>query len=566
MLVHLHVKNLALIDEVEVDFIKGLNILTGETGAGKSIIIDSINSALGAKTSKEIIRTGCEYALIELLFIIEDISVIQVIKDLDIPIDENNEILITRRINLNGRSVFKINGESATALMVKNIASYLMDIHGQHEHQSLLHKNKHIEILDQFCGKQLNEKKTNLSQLYKAYTYIKNQLQEQSLSQEQKQREISFLEFEINEIETAQLKDNEDKAITDQYNKLSNAKEIVEVLNEVYELTGLDTHSNMSASNFIGKGSQLLGQIKKYDPILLSVKEQLENVDNLLNDVNREIVNYIEEMTFDEQEFVQLEERLNTINHLKSKYGDSISDIISYKTAAESKLEKLLDYEAYKNKLEQELANKEKIIQSICNEITQIRLKQSQKVAKDIKKALIDLNFIDVQFEVTIRQLENFNKNGWDDVEFMISTNPGEDIKPLSKVASGGELSRIMLAIKSILASADAIESLIFDEIDVGISGRTAQKVSEKLAVISKDHQVICITHLPQIAAMAEKHFLIEKRTDKKKTNTSIIPLKENEVIHELARLVSGVEITDTVLNSAKEMKQMASQVKAKLT
>ncbi|TCT16930.1 DNA replication and repair protein RecN [Natranaerovirga pectinivora] len=562
MLVYLHVKNLALIDEVEVDFNQGLNILTGETGAGKSIIIDSINSALGAKTSKDIIRTGCDYALIELLFTIEDPHTIERIKSYDIPIDDNNEVLITRKINTNGRSVHKINGQSATALMIKNIASYLIDIHGQHEHQSLLNKSKHLEILDQFCGEELEENKRILQDLYKKYINQKKKLQEQAMDEDKRQREISFLEFEINEIETARLQQGEDEEVNKVYKLLSNSREITEVLNKVYDFTGSGVDLEVSVSNSIGKAIKLLSHIDKMDDGLTSIKDQFINVENLLNDINREILHFIDNITVDEEELFKAEERMNCINALKSKYGNSISDILKYLDESKEKHFELQNYEILKNQLEEALKKTEHTINEVCENITKIRLQKSKEIAKEIKKSLVDLNFLDVQFEITIKRMAQFTKNGWDDVEFMISTNPGESIKPLGKVASGGELSRIMLAIKSILANTDEIGTLIFDEIDVGISGRTAQKVSEKLALIARHHQVICITHLPQIAAMADKHFVIEKSTANNKTNTTIYPLKDENIYNEIARLISGVEVTDLVLHSAKEMKELANKVK----
>lgn len=562
MLVHLHVQNLALIDEVEVDFGSHLNILTGETGAGKSIIIDSINSALGAKTSRDIIRKGCDYALIELLFHITDTKVIKIIQSFDIPMDEAGELLITRKISDNGRSIYKINGQSATALMIKEIANYLIDIHGQHEHQSLLHKSKHLEILDQFCGEQIEEFKYKLNEVYVQYNKMQQKLKEGSMDSEQRGREISFLEFECNEIATANLEKDEDISLGQRYKILSNTRQITNVLSQAYELTGNFTQDKMSATDAVGKATKLIKQIDGFDPNILSIKEQFENIDALLNDVNRELVSYMDSLVFDDAELSKVEERLNLINSLKSKYGHSIEDILNYYDKNQLKLEELKNYETYQENLIAEIKALEKEMTIYCESMTRIREMKSYEIAKKIREALIDLNFLDVQFEIVRRPLNGFTKLGWDDIEFMISTNPGESVKPLSKVASGGELSRIMLAIKSILASSDKIESLIFDEIDVGISGRTAQKVSEKMAVIANHHQVICITHLPQIAAMADHHFLIEKSTDYQTTNTNIRSLKNNEMVEEIARLLSGVEITDSVLHSAKEMKDLANEVK----
>lgn len=561
MLVHLHVKNLALIDEVEVDFVQHLNILTGETGAGKSIIIDSINSALGAKTSKDIIRSGCDYALIELLFYNNDKNVISFLREQDIPI-ENGELLISRKINSNGRSIYKINGQSATASMIKKISSFLIDIHGQHEHQSLLNKNKHLEILDQFCGKKILTLKEQLKTSYDEYINIKNKLDEQELNSEQRQREISFIEFECNEIESARLQDKEDVELDNRFKLLSNSREVTDILSKVYSLIGNEDNGQIAASDAIGKSAKLLREIDDFDSKITNIKEQLNTIDELINDINREIISYIDEIMFDEEEFFEIENRLNLINTLKSKYGNSLKEIEEYYNESKTKLEELINYEEYRDNLIKDLNNLEGKIKNICEKITTIRKEKGQEISKKIKEALVDLNFLDVQFDISVKKLNSFSKNGWDDVEFLISTNPGESLKPLSKIASGGELSRIMLAIKSILASSDEIETLIFDEIDVGISGRTAQKVSEKLATISKHHQVICITHLPQIASMADEHFIIEKLANYNKTNTYIKPLKEENIVKEIARLIGGVEITESILHSAKEMKLMANKLK----
>ena len=559
MLVHLHVKNLALIDEIDVEFSERLNILTGETGAGKSIIIDSINSALGAKVSKDIIRTGSEYALVELLFNIDNEKVVQYVKEMDIPIDDNRELLISRKINNQGRSIQKINGKNVTISMLKEIANYLLDIHGQHEHQSLLHKKNHLIILDEFCGEQLKGLKSDLVDLLNEYHKIVEQVNDLNNGYENRQREIDFLKYELNEIETANLKINEDEELNIKYKKMSHAKQITESISTVYSIIN---SNNNSVTDNISKSIKMLRQVEKYDNNICNFNEQLETVDQLINDLCREINIYIEDIIYDDSIFNEIDSRLNQINILKSKYGNSIEDILNYYEQGQIKLEQLENSNEYKKTLSKKIDDLQIKLSIICEKISDIRKVKSKEVALKIISALIDLNFLDVKFDISIKQTNSFTNNGWDDVEFMISTNPGESLKPLSKVASGGELSRIMLAIKSVLASTDEIETLIFDEIDVGISRRTSQKVAEKLAVISRSHQVICITHLPQIAAMADSHYVIEKTTDYNSTVTKINKLNENDIINEIARLISGVEVTDLVINSASEMKKLANKVK----
>jgi DNA repair protein RecN (Recombination protein N) len=561
MLLNLHVKNLALIDEIEVTFDNNLNILTGETGTGKSIIIDSISIALGGKMNKDIVRSGAEYGLVELLFSISNQITIARIKEMGYPVDDG-EVLISRKI-MNGKSVCRLNGESITATNLKILSEYLIDLHGQHEHQSLLNKSKHLEILDEFCGEALKDPIKELRSTYDTLNEYKKKLLDLDIDEEKRNREISFIEYEISEIEDAKLKKDEDIEITSRYKLMSNSKTITSAINNAYDLTSDSGNSNLlGASNLIGKAIKFIKNVEAFDSKISELVEEIENVDTLLNDFNREVLDYVNDMTFDEEVFNEVEERFDIINNLKNKYGNSIEDIINYCILQKDRLEILLNSEEYLEEIKTTINTLENKVREICESITKIRLSKSKIIAEQIKNALVELNFLDVQFEICMKPTDKPTRNGNDDVEFLISTNPGEEVKPLQRVASGGELSRIMLAIKSVLAENDNIETLIFDEIDVGISGRTAQKVSERLAVIAKNHQVICITHLPQIAAMADEHYLIEKITNKAKTYTNIKRLDDNSSIMELARLLGGVEITDTAIQNANEMKIMAQKKK----
>ena len=559
MLVSLHVKNLALIDETEVFFGEGLNILSGETGAGKSIIIGSVNLALGAKADKDMIRAGAEYALIELIFQIDE-ETKEKILSMELPVEEDNTLLIQRKIQ-SSRSICKVNGETVTAKQVKELAELLIDIHGQHEHQSLLHKKKHLEILDEYAGERLVKIKEKLKKDFKEYEAFRKELEESSLDEETRRREMSLAEFEATEIAEARLSIGEDEELEKDYRKMVNAQKIVEALSIAYGCCGSE---EQGAANQIGRAiREIRTAASSYDEELEPIQAMLDDIDSMLNDVNHSMSRMMDSMEFDEQQFMQTEERLNMLNHLKSKYGKTLEDVISYGEKVQEKFEKLSDYELYKEKLEMQLKEaKEKVLKD-CEEISSLRMKNASVLAKQMKDALVDLNFLDVQFEIQVRpDEENIHGNGFDEVEFMISTNPGESIKPLGMVASGGELSRIMLALKTVLANKDKTDTLIFDEIDTGISGKTAWKVSEKLGILGKEHQVICITHLPQIAAMADNHFLIEKITDQEKTATSIREVREEESIRELARLLGSENITETALSNARELKEMAANTK----
>lgn len=553
MLRSLHVKNLALIDEAEVEFGEGLNILSGETGAGKSIIIGSINLALGGKVQKEMLRENADAALVELIFEVKEENIKAALAAIDVSV-EDDMLIMSRKIT-GGRSVARINGETVPASKVKEAAALLIDIHGQHEHQSLLSKKKHLEILDDYAKAELQLPKETLKKDYRTYRAIEEELQQNSMDEEQRLRELSFLEYEWQEIDEAALAAGEDEALESEYKKFANGKKIVEALSHAYEYTkgGAD-----GASDLISRSLRELSAVSDFDRTVQGFSEELLEIDNLLSDFNREISDYLQEADFDEEHFFETEKRLDLINHLKSKYGDSVEQILEGQKKREEKIEQLKDHDAYVAKLRAEQKKAQEVFQADCTKVSKIRKKYAKKLTEEVQKALIDLNFLDVRFTMEFKEAENPNANGIDDAEFLISTNPGEPLKPLSKVASGGELSRIMLAMKAVLAKNDSIGTLIFDEIDAGISGRTAQMVSEKMNVIGKSHQVICITHLPQIAAMADVHFLIEKSVVGENTVSRIRPLEKEESVAELARMIGGVAITDTVLKSAREMKELA--------
>lgn len=552
MLQNLHVKNLALIKETEVEFKEGLNILSGETGAGKSIIIGSINLALGEKVQKEMLRDSAESALVELIFSVEDEATRNALGALEIEM-EDDTVILSRKIT-GGRAIGRINGEAVSASKMREVAALLIDIHGQHEHQSLLSKRKHLEILDLFAREELSGYKEKLSACFREYRKLLEELEHSDSDTEERARELSFLEFEVNEIEDANLSVGEDETLEEQFRKYSNGKKILDAISAAYAATSEDDES---ASERVSRALRELGSVSQYDKRVEEIEQQLIEIDNLLSDFNREAAAYLSEEEFDDETYYEIEKRLDLINHLKSKYGNSIEDILKAYEDKCKRVAVLKDYDEYLNQLLNKINKKKKELREISDQVSEIRKDQSVKLTDAIKNALMDLNFLEVRFTMEFRDID-FTENGTDEVEFMISTNPGEPLKPLGKVASGGELSRIMLAIKTVLAENDHIETLIFDEIDSGISGRTAQMVSEKMNELGRSHQIICITHLPQIAAMADEHFLIEKSVENETTVSRIHELSEEESVQELARMLGGVEITDTVLENAREMKKMA--------
>lgn len=556
MLLNLHVKNLAIIDEIEVEFSEGLNVLTGETGAGKSIIIGSINIALGGKVSKDIIRTGTEFALVELTFLAEDREQINSLEKLGITLEED-VVVISRKIT-KCRTINRVNGETVSVSMLKSIADILIDIHGQNEQQSLLYKNKHMEIVDRYAAEKMCGRDMEFSEMYRQYKDMLVKYSEKEMSEEERLREVSFIRYELEQIEQAHLVKGEEEKLQERYRYLSNANEIKSGINEVYSLVEDSYGDSQSVSQMLGRSSHILAKISGYDERLKELARQIADIDELIMDFNRDLQEYASDMDENGEEFAEVETRLDLVRTIKSKYGATTELVENYAKDLENKLEKYEAYEEYRANLEKKIEIYKIKLEKLGESISKIRKKCSAELEKRITDALIDLNFLQVKFEIAVRELDEFSSKGKDEVEFMISTNPGEDLKPIGQAASGGELSRIMLAIKAVLAEHDSIGTLIFDEIDVGISGRTAQKVAEKMAFIGHSHQVICISHLAQIAAMADHNYLIEKNNLLNKTSTVIRQLEGDEIVEEIARILGGAKITDAVLESAREMKQLA--------
>ena len=559
MLTHLHVKNLALIREAEIDFTEGLNILTGETGAGKSIVIGSVSLALGGRVAKDMVRPGADYGLAELVFLVNRKKQREKLLELGIT-PEDDTVIISRKI-LEGRSINKINGETVTLSQLKEAAALLIDIHGQHEHQSLLQKKKHLEILDEFAKEELEPVKEKLAAAYREWKDLKKTLSEAQMDEESRLREISLLEFETDEIEKAELTEGEDEELERRYRRMTNGRRLLEAAGNAYALTGYEEETG--AGTAVGRAvRELQSVLSLEDEELSALASQLSDVDGLLNDFNRELSDYLTSLEFDEREFAETEERLNQLNYLKSRYGHTIGEILAYQQKQQERLAALQDYDRYLQELEERLGQAERELGELCERASEIRKRFAEVLCGKIREHLQDLNFLNVEFEMSFEELPEYTAQGRDSAEFLISTNPGEPLRPLMKIASGGELTRIMLAIKTVLADRDEIDAVIFDEIDVGISGRTAQKVSEKMMLIGRTRQVICITHLAQIAAMADSHYRIEKTVEDGGTRTQIRRLDERESVEELARILGGAEITDAVLQNAGEMRTLAQEKK----
>ena len=552
MLLELHVKNLALIEKADVEFGEGLNILTGETGAGKSIIIGSVTMALGGKAPKGSIRPGADYAYIELVFSVAGEEKRKALRELDVEPTEDGLVIISRKLT-SARSISRINDETVTMARLSQITGLLLDIHGQHEHQSLLYKSKHLEILDAYVKAATQPVKQTIADRYRIYRSLEEKLRGFDLDAESRIREADFLRFEIEEIETSALKEGEEEELTSVYRRYSHSRRIAECLGAAYEAVEGD---------WLARALKEVEQASEYDESLGGVRDQLYDADSILRDAGREMSSYLDSMEMDEETFRKTEERLDLIHNLQAKYGPPVEAIFQKLEQKKKRLGELEDYDAHKKRMEQELEECRNGLEKLCTQLTGIRKKASRTLVKKIRQGLVDLNFLDVEFDMEFEKLDHFTPSGWDGAQFLISTNPGQPMRPLKDVASGGELSRIMLAIKTVLADSDDIPTLIFDEIDTGISGRTAQKVSEKLMLIARSHQVICITHLPQIAAMADSHFEIAKSASQGRTITTIRLLDRQASVEELARLLGGARITEAVLKNAGEMKELADRTK----
>lgn len=560
MLEKLYIKNVALIEELEVEFTKGLNILTGETGAGKSIIIDSINFVVGEKADRDFIHSGKDMAEVSAFITIENDDVLAELRNKDIEIADDNSLLVVRTINSDGKTACKINGKTVTLGMLKEVSEQIIDVHGQYEHQSLLNPGKHLLLLDRLCGNNIADNLEKLKERYKSYKAICKSMDEINGDDSDREAKIDLYKFQIDEIKMAELKPNEEEELAARKALISSGVKLKDFANNALEV--LYRSENGSASDKIAEAVSDLNNIVQLDSNAAEMYEELEGLSAQLESIVSKIRHYADSVDSDPRLLDDIELRLQLIYDMKRKYGNSIAEIENYAKEAKEKLEFIQNSEEMIMEYTIRKEADERIINKLCEEISSVREEFAVMIGKDIEDVLYDLGMINAVFKIDVEKKPSFDAMGLDKVEFMISANLGEEPKPLAKIASGGEMSRVMLALKVILAKVDTIDTFIFDEIDAGISGRTAQRVAEKMALIAKDHQILCITHLPQIAAMADTHYFIEKNTLDNSTHIDVTRLIGDTVTVELARLIGGAKITDATMKAAEEMKQMADKLK----
>lgn len=557
MLEYLHVKNLALLEECELEFNKGLNVLTGETGAGKSVLLGSVNLALGAHGDKDLIRTGCEEAFVELGFSV-DKEIRSLLSEMEISCDDDT-VYISRKFTAT-KNVFKINGETVTAKQVKKLAGGLIDIHGQHEHQSLLSTDRQLNMLDAYGGEEIIKLLKKTKEAAEEYSELLKALKEAESQNQDRSREISLLQYEVDTITNASLKPSEDEELEAEYKRMQASEKLLSLTKETLDYVSSDQGENVGS--LLSRAISNMRRVSSIDEAASELENKLIVAEEYIGDFTLELSRYMDKLDFSEEEFSKVEERLNIINSLKSRFGRTIEDILAYCEEKTKELDRLTNFEDYLSGLRVKLEQARCEYDKQASLLTKARLTASKDFSDRLSKELVSLSFNNAQFEARVTTEDVVSSKGMDSIEFMISTNLGEPLKPMKNVASGGELSRIMLAIKTILASKDEIDALIFDEIDTGISGRTAWGVAEKLAGLSKEHQVILITHLAQIAAMGDVHYAISKHEENQKTYTTIDRLDEEGSVMELARLLGSDEPGEATLINAKELKAKANEYK----
>lgn len=559
MLKELSIKNFAIIEEVSVSFTDGLTVLTGETGAGKSIIIDAVHLLAGGRGSQEFIRHGAKKAELEGLFFIQNPQhpVFQKLQEVGIEVDDDS-VILRRDINDHGKSVCRVNGKLVTIAILREIGGSLIDIHGQHESQELMDERFHISLLDQFAGSKLHRAKESYNGLYQTYIKLKKELASVSDNEQQIAQRIDLYQYQINEIDSIQLIENEDEDLQLERKKFQNFHKTFERISAAYEAL----NGESKGLDWIGNAMSELEDIASFDE---TYKEQAELVSNSfysLQEMSYQLKNVMDESEFDEERLNVIEERLAAIQSLKRKYGNSIEEILLYRQKIGDELDGLVNRDERIQQRQKALDRVEKDLEVESKELTLIRKKAAKQLSEAIVIQLRELFMEKATFEVVFKTLNMFDKNGKDDVSFYMSTNVGEPAKPISKIASGGELSRMMLALKGIFSKHQGITSIIFDEVDTGVSGRVAQAIAEKIANISRSSQVLCITHLPQVAAMADQQLLIEKQVMGERTMTKLTEVTGKDRVQELSRMMSGAEITSLTLDHATELLSIAEQRK----
>lgn len=556
VLENLHIKNAALIAECDLQFTPGLNILTGETGAGKSMILGSLQFALGGRVSRDFLRKDEKVATVEALFSTEEGQLDAFLQQHGIESEEDGTLLIRRTLYDTGKSVCRINGGTVTLGILREIAEELMDVYGQHEHQSLLNPAKHIHLLDRFCMDELSKVLEEYHVHYEARKNIEKQLHSLLGDEGQRAQRIDILQFQIEEIIGAKLQKDEENQLLEQKKRLSGMEKLMRFTEEGVAMLYDGAEGTPSVCDYMGQILHRLHEAVELDCSLVPIMENLDSAYAQLEDAAREWKKYGSELEADSDALEETEERLQTIYHLKRKYGGSIEEVLTFCEKAQEELDFLLHSEEKAIELEKQKKVTEHAMVETAKALTAIRKKKAREVEKQVEAALHDMQMEQARFHILVEEKESFGTDGRDKVEFLISANAGEDLKPLSKIASGGEMSRVMLALKSVLVDADEIGTFVFDEIDTGVSGKTARKVGEKMHLLGQKRQILCITHLPQIAAMADHHFRIEKQTIAGRTETKVYPLDMEASCMEIARLMGGDEITEAVLAAAKELRE----------
>ena len=554
MLEHLHIKNVALIKESEISFGEGLNILTGETGAGKSMVIDSLQFALGGRAGKDFLRHGEKQASVEALFAVQSASLQEKLEENGVEPEEDGSVLITRTLSETGKSVCRVNGTTVTVSMLKEIAEDLIDIYGQHEHQSLLNPSKHIRLLDRFCGAGFGDAMEEYKASFQALKEIDKQLDALMGDESRREQRMDILSFQKDEIEGAALKAGEEEELLEQKKRLGSMEKLMRLTGESISLLYDGSDRMPSACDQLGDALAKLQEAAEIDNTLTSFADALADAYAAVEDTARELKREADKQENDPATLEEIEERLQVIYKLKRKYGGTVEAVLAFY----DKVAEELDFLANSNEKVTELLNaKEKEqakLKAYAETLTARRKDTAEQVAEQIETALRDMEMKDARFHIQIDEKADWTADGKDKVEFLISANAGENLKPLAKIASGGEMSRVMLALKTVLVDADDIGTFIFDEIDTGVSGRTARKVGEKMRFLGGKRQILCITHLPQIAAMADSHFLIEKESNGAETTTKVTPLTEEGSVGEVARLMGGSDVTENTLAAAREL------------
>lgn len=563
MLREISIRQFAIIEQVHITFDQGFHVLTGETGAGKSILIDALGLIVGGRGSSEWIRHGAKKAEIEALFeIAPDHPIHHKLDELGLEVEEDI-LLIRRELLLSGKSVCRINGRMVTQAMLKQIGAHLIDIHGQHEHQSLMQVEQHIYWLDAFGGEELLQERKRYEQQFAQYRELHRELERLLIDERELAQRVDLLTFQHEEISAAALVEGEDEELEQEHKRLAHAEKIVQDTAAAYEAI----QGEQRGADSLGQALHQLQELIPYDEALKPIVEMIQSAYYQVDEAVHQLGRYQEELVFDPARLAEVEQRLDLIHQLKRKYGDTLAAILEHGEQVEQELNQLVHQEERQQEIEQELATLRTALEQSAETLSTMRQQVAEQLEQQVEKELHDLNMETTKFRVSFSPatdgLDGFTATGRDKIEFLIAPNPGEPPRPLVKIASGGELSRIMLALKSLFSAVDQVETLVFDEIDTGVSGRAAQAIAEKMAFLARRCQVLCVTHLPQVACMSDVHFHIFKETDGQQTRTRVKHLSEEGATWELARMLGGVEVTETTREHAREMLRMAAMIKS---